>query len=273
MADPENGELLLDLGFGIHPPEGSEVVGFWDVEVLRLGFDYGGYSQGAVHGVGTASAIGAIQAEMTVRRKKRTHISYRLAYNLSYEALRGQKTRHRECFFPFLSAYLQDKKYRDSVQGLITAYERCARKKKSFGVRDEYRCRASSVKRLLPHLKNKVRGRPQPKSALPRENRIVLNHGSAGQAIRQRAGPHHLAVKPRVVYLRQEESEGNQQLPGEAVQVQNAFGELRSSDLDPHPHDPTRWDHAAHQDLRAERHLEGASLRDYMPQIRLLLPP
>jgi hypothetical protein len=156
MENPENGELLVDLGFGFHPPEGSNVVGFWDVEALRVGFDYGGYGTGTTHGVSTASAIGGIHAEMTTRRRKRTHIAYRLTYNLPYEVLRGQKTRKKESFFPFVSAYTQDKKYTQGVEGVIQAFDRCMNK--SYGVRDEYRCRASSIKRLLPHLRKKVRG-------------------------------------------------------------------------------------------------------------------
>lgn len=155
MEDPDNGELLVDIGFGFHPPEGSQLVGFWDVDALRVGFDYGGYGAGTTHGVSTASAIGGIHSEMNTRRRKRTHIAYRLTYNLPYEVLRGQKTRLKENFFPFASAYAQDSKYREGVDGVTQAFDRC--RTKSFGVRDEYRCRASSVRRLLPHLKHKVR--------------------------------------------------------------------------------------------------------------------
>lgn len=156
MEDPENGELLVDLGVGIHPPEDAEVVGFWDVDAVRQGFDYGGYTQGTTHGVSTASAIGGIHAEMSSIRRKRTHIAYRLTYNLTYEILRGQKTRLKQGFFPVQPAYDQLPSYMDSVKGVVNAYDR--NMKKSFGVRDEYRCRASSIKRLLPFLKDKVRG-------------------------------------------------------------------------------------------------------------------
>ena len=156
MEDPENGELLVDVGFGIHPPENAEVVGFWDVEAIQQGFDYGGYSRGVSHGVSTALAIGGIHAEMTMGRRKRTHIAYRLTYNLAYEVLRGHRTRHGGSFFPLKSAYEVDQRYRQDIKGVVEAYDRNVGK--SFGVRDEYRCRASAVKRLLPLLKNKVRG-------------------------------------------------------------------------------------------------------------------
>lgn len=156
MEDEENGELLVDLGFGIHPPEGAQVVGFWDVEAIRAGYDYGSYSSGTTHGVSTISAIGGIHAEMGLSRRKRTHIAYRLTYNLAYEVLRGQKTRLKENFFPFVSAYQQDNKYKDAVDGVIKAFQRAMNK--SYGSRDEYRCRASSIKQLLPLLMEKVRG-------------------------------------------------------------------------------------------------------------------
>jgi len=89
MEDPNNGELLVDLGFGIHPPEDRKVVGFWDTDALRVGFDYGGYSQGTSHKVSTMPAIGGIHAEMGHSRRKLVHIAYRLTYNLVYEVLRG----------------------------------------------------------------------------------------------------------------------------------------------------------------------------------------
>jgi len=60
-----SGELLLDIGFGFHPPKNSELVGFWDLDAIRQGFDYGGYARGTSHTVSTVSAIGGIHAEMT----------------------------------------------------------------------------------------------------------------------------------------------------------------------------------------------------------------
>jgi hypothetical protein len=155
MAKPENGELLVDLGFGIHPPEEEGVVGFWDVDVIRQGFDYGGYNQGTTHGTNTFPAIGGIHAEMGSTRRRRTHIAHRLTYNLVYEVLRSRATRVRGSFFPFLSAYNADESYHHDIRGVIEAYNRC--KSRSYGVRDEYRCRASCLKRVLPLMKAKVR--------------------------------------------------------------------------------------------------------------------
>ena len=157
MEDPENGELLVDLGFGIHPPKDSELVGFWDVDALHLGFDYGGYTATVTHSVSTVSAIGAVHAEMPSTRRKRTHIAYRLTYNLAYEVLRGRRTRLREGFFPISLAYDVNKKYVEDIEGVVDAYRRS--RDKSYGVRDEYRCRARTMKVLLPHLEKKVRGR------------------------------------------------------------------------------------------------------------------
>ena len=156
MEDPEHGELLLDLGIGIHPRDRDAVVGFWDVDALRAGFDYGGYTKGTTHSVSTVPAIGGIHSEMGKTRRKRTHIAYRLTYNLVYEVLRGQRTREKESFFHTRSAYEQDQSYKQGIRGLVEAYSRSIHK--SFGVRDEYRCRAGSMNRLLPLLEDKVRG-------------------------------------------------------------------------------------------------------------------
>jgi hypothetical protein len=158
MKDTENGELLVDVGFGIHPPKDAEVVGFWDVDALRQSYDYGGYSNGTTHGVHTIPAIGATHAEMTSRRKKRTHIAYRLTYNLHFEIMRSHRTKLKEGFFPPGTAYKQTREYGEMVQGVTDAYHRSI--SKSYGVRDEYRCRAGSVERLLPLLWDKVRSVP-----------------------------------------------------------------------------------------------------------------
>lgn len=160
MENTDNGELLVDIGFGIHPPEDSHLVGFWDTEAIRQGFDYGGYLSGVTHPVCTVPAIGGMHAEMSNNRRRRSHISYRLTYNLAYEVLRGQRTRLKESFFPLESAYQVDQNYLQSIKGVVDAYDR--NKHKSFGVRDEYRCRASTMQRLLPLLKEKVRPFPQP---------------------------------------------------------------------------------------------------------------
>lgn len=153
MEDTENGELLIDIGIGFHPSEETDVVGFWDMDVLRLGFDYGGYNQGTSHSVSTVTCIGGIQAEMSRPRRLRTHIAYRQAYNLSYEVIRGKLTREQTGFFSAGSAYHQTDAYRRNVEGVINAFMRNA--STSYGVRDEYRCRGTA-RRLIMLLVAKV---------------------------------------------------------------------------------------------------------------------
>lgn len=149
-----NGELLVDVGFGFHPSGGPAVVGFWKMDALRLGYDYGGCSQGTNHSTCTIPAVGGINAEMAKARRLHTHICYRQSYNLVYEVIRGKLTRARKGFFPAGSAYHQKDDYWRQVEGVTNAFMRsCTR---SFGVRDEYRCRARSVKRLIPELMEKV---------------------------------------------------------------------------------------------------------------------
>jgi len=154
MESEDNGELLIDIGLGFHPPEGSGMVGFWSMDPLQVGFEYGGYGTGTHHKVNTFSAIGGIHADMPKDRRLKTHILYRLAYNLSYEVLRGHKTRTKTGFFPARSAYEVNQDFLDTVKGVVSAYERSL--DKSYSVRDEYRCQASSARRLLPLLTDKV---------------------------------------------------------------------------------------------------------------------
>jgi len=56
-------------------------------------------------------------------------------------------------FFPPESAYKVDTAYLNDINGWSTLTDST---QKEYGVRDEYRCRASSLKRLLPLLKKKV---------------------------------------------------------------------------------------------------------------------
>ena len=154
MEDVDNGELLIDIGFGFHPSREMNVVGFWNVDVLRLSFDYGGYNQGVSHSVCTIPQIGGIQGEMSKARRLMIHIAYRQSYNLAYEVIRGKQTRERTAFFPAELAYHQHSNYWKTVDGVRNAFTRSVGR--SYGVRDEYRCRAS-MRKLFPLLISKVR--------------------------------------------------------------------------------------------------------------------
>lgn len=153
MENTDNGELLIDVGFGFHPSGEVPVVGFWHMETLRLGFNYGGYNQGTHHGVCTIPTVGGIQAEMSKARRLMIHIAYRQSYNLAYEAIRGKLTRERGAFFSAGSAYHQKSDYQKQVEGISAVFMRNITR--SYGVRDEYRCRATT-RRLFPVLINKV---------------------------------------------------------------------------------------------------------------------
>ena len=157
MEDNEHGDLLIDIGFGFHPSGDTSMVGFWNMDVLRLAFDYGGYNQGTEHSVSTVTCIRGIQAEMSRARRLRIHIAYRQAYNLAYEVIRGRLTREQTGFFSAASAYHQDNAYRKNKEGLVGAFTR--NMTTSYGVRDEYRCRASA-RWPIPLLVTKVRAHP-----------------------------------------------------------------------------------------------------------------
>jgi hypothetical protein len=153
MENSNNGELLIDVGFGFHPSGDQPLVGFWKADALRLGFDFGGYTQGTNHSVCTVSAIGGINAEMGKARRLTVHVGYRQSYNLAYEAIRGKMTRERTGFFSATHAYHQRDEHRRNVEGVKNAFIRSCQK--SYGVRDEYRCRGT-VRRLFSVLVDKV---------------------------------------------------------------------------------------------------------------------
>jgi hypothetical protein len=153
MEESRNGELIIDVGFGFHPSQEKPLVGFWKADVLRLGFDFAGYNQQTSHRVCTIPAIGAINAELSKRRRLRVHIAYRQSYNLVYEVIRGRLTRERTGYFSAESAYHQKGDYVKNIRDMRDAFDRnCGR---SFGVRDEYRCRVTALQ-LLPELVKKV---------------------------------------------------------------------------------------------------------------------
>jgi len=90
---------------------------------------------------------------MAKARRLRIHIAYRQSYNLAYEVVRGKLTRERVAFLPPESAYHQKEDYTKTVDGMTSAFMRSH--ERSYGVRDEYRCRAS-VRQLFPALVEKV---------------------------------------------------------------------------------------------------------------------
>lgn len=154
MEDSKNGELLIDVGFGFHAKGDVPLVGFWKTDALQLSFDYGGYAHGVSHSTCTIPSIGGMTAEMAKARRLRVHVAYRQSYNLTYETVRGKAAREKDGFLTARSAYHQKDDYRTNVTGITNVCTRsCDR---SYGVRDEYRCRAATVRRLFRFMEQKV---------------------------------------------------------------------------------------------------------------------
>ena len=182
MMDRKNGELMLDLGIGFHPPLNIQVpgddesiidpevggprepggpwgplTGLWRREQLENSYDTAGFNKGTSHSACTFSNYGGIQAEMPRARAEQVHINFRQSYNLAYEVIRGPKSRERVLFTP-KDAYTLNETFRRDTQNLANGFFSSV--KKSYGVRDEFRVSGSSVLELLPMIKTRVMSSP-----------------------------------------------------------------------------------------------------------------
>ena len=237
MEDPESGELLIDIGFGFHPPPDTPLVGFWRSDVLRLGFDYGGYAQGTNHSECTIPAIGGINAEMPKARRLRVHIAYRQAYNLAFETIRGKLTREGTGYFSAESAYHEKEDYAKNIRQMKEAFSRnCTR---SYGVRDEYRCRVTAI-RLLSSLVEKVG--PQITAVL-----YLKTNQWEGPAVSRGNGPNPMDPKPSMVYLSKATGSRTWRRSGNPFAHEESTHKLWTPHIDPHPHASTHRDHPSQQ--------------------------
>jgi len=107
-------------------------------------------------------------------------------------------------FFPALSAYDVNQHYLEDVKGIFDAYNRSL--DKSYGVRDEYCCRARSFKRLLPYLRQKVSGSV---FGIWPTWFNGLKPCFTAQEIHRRDEPHHLALKLGLVHIHWKEGQGD----------------------------------------------------------------
>jgi hypothetical protein len=174
VMDRHNAETLVDIGVNFHPPtpldpdEGEAapydvdsagrpwsepLVGLWNRERLQASYDRAGYNKGQSHSAGTFANYGAEQAPMSLRRANALHMLYRQSYNLSYEVIRGDKTRERK-MLDAKDAYELNGTFIHSCNQLASTY--FGAKKRVFGVRDEIRVGGSLAKELMPQLRAKV---------------------------------------------------------------------------------------------------------------------
>ena len=145
VLDRKNGEVHMDVGFTFHPQrakvdeeddkEQSGVTGLWRMGYLEESFSKAGFKVGMAHPINTLAGFGALQAEMTLERSQRVHISLRTAYQVVYEAVR--KKDNNPWFCGDADAYNLTETFLSACEEKSKQYS--DRGSRSYGVRDEYR--------------------------------------------------------------------------------------------------------------------------------------
>ncbi|KAF9234754.1 hypothetical protein BU15DRAFT_36660, partial [Melanogaster broomeanus] len=149
MTDRRHGELIIDLGITFHPVWKEPLVGLWRLEQLEASFGASGFVRGNIHHACTLGRYGGIQAEMSQERTRQTHICFRSAYNLAYEAIRPND--NSPTFVLDSDAYACNPQYMQECNFAIEMYEGKA-KERSYGVRDEYRLSGFAAIEVLDNL-------------------------------------------------------------------------------------------------------------------------
>lgn len=135
LRDRVHGELIVDLGITISPPQKDKLVGLWRTEPLVAAFEAAGFKAGKSHMACHLARYGGMQAEMTAERMRQTQFIKFICYNLEYEAARpsnNQPTKVSDA-----DAYHLSPHYLAYIRLRCLQYEMACRK--SFGVRAEYR--------------------------------------------------------------------------------------------------------------------------------------
>jgi hypothetical protein len=147
MMNQANGQLVVDVGISVNPRrDGEAVVGLWRLDALEASFGAGGFNQGNTHHTNTLGRYGALQADMSAERMRRTHILFRSAYPLQYEATR--KKDNQPYFSEDGDAYQLNERWIGACDDREKIYKGKAQER-SYGVRDEYRVGGLAVKELL----------------------------------------------------------------------------------------------------------------------------
>jgi hypothetical protein len=149
MTDHRHGELVVDLGITFHPTWNEPLVGLWRLEQLEASFGASGFVRGNIHHTCTLGRYGGIQAEMAQERTRQTHICFRNAYNLAYEAIRPND--NSPTFVLDSDAYACNPQFMQECNLAIEMYEGKV-KDRSYGVRDEYRMSGFAVIEVLDNL-------------------------------------------------------------------------------------------------------------------------
>jgi hypothetical protein len=154
MVDRKNGELLVDLGISIHPTCNQKMVGLWRLDALEASYGAGGFLRGNIHHTCTLGRYGGIQAEMSQERARQTHVAFRSTYNLSYEVVRPND--NLPTFVMDKDAYALNNTFMEECTQAISMYSGEA-KKRSYGVRDEYRMSGIAMDYVMLGLRDRVK--------------------------------------------------------------------------------------------------------------------
>lgn len=153
MQNPYNGELIFDVGVTIQPEHDQPLVGLWRLDCLEASFGAAGFLSGDIHTLNTFSLYGGLQAESPERRYQRSHVSFRSAYTLQYEATR-QRDNTRD-LFKEKDVYQQNKSFRRQLEDVRVVFQKKA-PSTSYGVRDEFRVGVSALEQMMNFMDDMV---------------------------------------------------------------------------------------------------------------------
>ncbi len=145
MKDRGQGELLCDVGITVQPDGLQPLVGLWRLDCLEASFGAGGYKVGNLHNLNTLSMFGSQQAESPERRYRRTHVIFRSAYNLSYEAVRLYN--NSRTLFAEKKVYARNADFLEEMGGVLKIFKQSA--SRSYGVRDEFRIGGAALEGFI----------------------------------------------------------------------------------------------------------------------------
>ncbi|KIJ59094.1 hypothetical protein HYDPIDRAFT_33540 [Hydnomerulius pinastri MD-312] len=149
MMDRDYGELYMDIGISFHPNIDQDLVGLWRLEAVEASFGAAGFNLGTIHHACTLGRYGGLQAQMSQKRTKQTHICFRSSYNLFYEIIRPNN--NTPTFVPDKDAYQLSEFFMKECAAMVSMYRGKA-KGRSFGVRDEYRLGGIAAVEVLSDL-------------------------------------------------------------------------------------------------------------------------
>ena len=145
MLDRNHGELLVDVSVSFTPKSKDPVVGLWRLDSLEESYAAAGFNMGTIHHHCMLHKYGAFQAEMPLDRALQTHIAFRSTYNIYYEAV--QPNNNNPTFAKDSDAYNVTATYHKECSSTIMRLRKA--KRKSYGVRDEYRVSGQGAQVLL----------------------------------------------------------------------------------------------------------------------------